>query len=63
LANLVGLDMLIKDGSAKVTANLKFLNSVTLNKTYLLLHADFEFKIVFPKMCINLWLIYREKLF
>lgn len=30
LANLVGLDMLIKDGYAKVTANLKFLNSVIL---------------------------------
>ncbi|XP_020599205.1 probable plastid-lipid-associated protein 13, chloroplastic isoform X2 [Phalaenopsis equestris] len=28
LANLVGLDMLLKDGYAKVTANLKFLNSI-----------------------------------
>ncbi|XP_020265406.1 probable plastid-lipid-associated protein 13, chloroplastic [Asparagus officinalis] len=28
LANLVGLDMLIKDGYSKVTANLKFLNSI-----------------------------------
>ncbi|KAJ0965030.1 hypothetical protein J5N97_026168 [Dioscorea zingiberensis] len=28
LANLLGLDMLIKDGYANVTANLKFLNSI-----------------------------------
>ncbi|KAJ6793250.1 putative plastid-lipid-associated protein 13, chloroplastic [Iris pallida] len=28
LANLLGLDMLIKDGYSKVTANLKFLNSI-----------------------------------
>ncbi|KAJ0987103.1 hypothetical protein J5N97_005459 [Dioscorea zingiberensis] len=35
LANLLQLDLLIKDGDAKVTADIKFLNSVGLGTTQL----------------------------
>lgn len=33
LANVLGLDLLLKDGYSNVTANLRFFNSVSPRKT------------------------------